>query len=518
MQEAIEQAKEDDIQILIFPALSVCGTGLHNLPGYSDFRIACREANNKITRSTEGLTVIFGTVASSVPGQLQETVIIAENGKENRRIPLNADPAWEMSIAEAAGLRIGIAVQNNNSGPEIGAASGVHGVNHEKTAGPPDFCIYLAAEPFDGEPAAEKIKTIQNKAVEAGCSLIYANQAGGNTPLIHDGTSLFANKDGEIIVRAARFTSARVDAVYEPADRVFRTPDRSPAEPVPSLTGEKFYALAAGVRDYLSKSKAAKKVLIGLSGGIDSALVCVIAAEALGPENVIAVTMPSRFSSPESVTDSRLLAANLGIELLEIPIEPVYNAFTEALKPVFKDRPFNVAEENLQSRTRGDLLMAIANKFGHMVLAPGNKSELAVGYCTLYGDMVGGLAVIGDLFKTEVFEMCTWLNTVYYNREIIPQAVIDKVPSAELRPGQQDTDSLPAYDVLDGILHYYLEHFYSFEEIIRQGFDPVVTRKVLGLVTANEHKRRQAAPVLKLSKSAYIIDYSGPLVQKTNRI
>ena len=275
-----------------------------------------------------------------------------------------------------------------------------------------------------------------------------------------------------------------------------------------------FSALVLGVKDYLKKSKLGNNVILGLSGGIDSALVCTIAKEAVGADNVLAVTMPSQYSSKGSVIDSKILAKNLGIKLIEIPIKPIYDAYLDQLVPLFDGTVENVAEENLQSRSRGDILMAISNKFGHMLLNTGNKSETAVGYCTLYGDMAGGLGVISDLYKTEVYDMCRWLNEEYYQKEIIPNSIITKEPSAELRPDQKDSDSLPDYGTLDTILQYYLEDQSSIEEIVARGFDENLVHKILRLVDINEHKRFQSAPGLKVSAKAFGSGRRWPIVQQ----
>lgn len=355
---------------------------------------------------------------------------------------------------------------------------------------------------------------LQKHANELDLPLFYVNQVGANTELIFDGDSLVLNKDGEIKSRAKRFANTYIDVAFDPSTKeieaVGNTSDRLD---VPERIESMFNGLVLGVRDYLIKTKVAEKVILGLSGGIDSAIVATIAKEALGAENVIAVTMPSEFSSKGSVSDSELLAKNLGIELLEVPIKPIYDSYLDQLEPVFEDTKFNVAEENLQSRTRGDLLMAIANKFGYMVLNTGNKSETAVGYCTLYGDMAGGLAVISDLYKTEVYDMCRWLNEYHYKNEVIPRSIIDKEPSAELRPDQKDSDSLPDYGTLDAILEYYLEHQLSREEIISQGFEEELVDRVLRLVDINEHKRYQAAPGLKMSAKAFGTGRRWPIVQ-----
>src|SRR6056297_401420 len=255
------------------------------------------------------------------------------------------------------------------------------------------------------------------------------------------------------------------------------------------------------------------KVVLGLSGGIDSALVCVLAAESLGPDRVTAITMPTEFSSSGSVSDSQKLAQNLGIELIEVSIQPIFSSFREQLNPVFEDLPFGVAEENLQSRIRGSLLMTYANKFGHFLLPTGNKSEYAVGYATLYGDMNGALAIIGDLYKTEVYELSRWLNSDYFKEEVIPEQILIKPPSAELRPDQKDSDSLPEYEVLDDILYHYIELQMSCSQIVELGHSEEVVRKITKLVDYNEFKRYQAAPILKLNSKSFGTGRRWPIVQ-----
>ncbi|MGK7391430.1 MAG: NAD(+) synthase, partial [Candidatus Cyclobacteriaceae bacterium M2_1C_046] len=275
-----------------------------------------------------------------------------------------------------------------------------------------------------------------------------------------------------------------------------------------------FKALVLGLQDYLSKTQITDKVILGLSGGIDSTLVACIATEALGPENVTGVTMPSKFSSEGSVTDSEKLAKNLGINFHQISIKDLYKTYLDKLEPLFKDTTFGVAEENLQSRIRGDLLMAISNKFGHMLLNSGNKSELATGYCTLYGDMAGGLGIIADLYKTEVYEMAEWLNGEYYKKEVIPQNIIDKPPSAELKPGQQDSDTLPDYNILDPILEFYIEKQLSLSDIVEQGYEKETVKNVINLVDRSEFKRYQSVPNLKISTKAFGTGRRWPIVQK----
>jgi NAD+ synthase (glutamine-hydrolysing) len=270
-------------------------------------------------------------------------------------------------------------------------------------------------------------------------------------------------------------------------------------------------ALVLGTRDYVAKC-GFQKAIIGLSGGIDSALVAAIAVEALGADNVQGVGMPSEFSSDGSVTDAELLARNLGISFSTIPIRSIYAEFNAALQPAFRGTPFGLAEENLQPRIRGSLLMALSNKTGALVLTTGNKSEMACGYCTLYGDMVGALAVVGDVYKTEVYALSRWLNR---DGEVIPEATLIKPPSAELRPGQRDTDSLPPYEVLDPILRAYIEEYCPVEEIVRtQNVDAGLVRKVIRLVELSEYKRQQAAPVLKVSRKSFGMGRRFPIAAK----
>ncbi len=275
-----------------------------------------------------------------------------------------------------------------------------------------------------------------------------------------------------------------------------------------------FKAIKLGLLDYVEKTGIGNKVVLGLSGGIDSALVAALAVETLGAENVKAITMPSAFSSEGSVSDSEILSQNLGIELYNIPIKEIYDQFDQSLNPLFDDLPFDTAEENLQSRIRGTLLMAYSNKFGNFLLATGNKSEYAVGYATLYGDMNGAIAIIGDLYKTEVFDLANWMNQFHYKKEVIPESIIQKAPSAELRPDQKDSDSLPEYELLDQILFCYLEEQLSAKEIAKKTGEPKAVNNVVSLVDRNEFKRFQAPPILKLSAKSFGSGRRWPIVQK----
>jgi NAD+ synthetase len=336
-----------------------------------------------------------------------------------------------------------------------------------------------------------------------GIPVLLSNQVGGNDSLVFDGSSLAIDAQGQLIAQAASFEEDLV--IVDP----FAAP---PIEaPTSDETEAAWKALVLGTRDYVRKC-GFRKALIALSGGIDSALVAAVAAEALGPENVMTVGMPSPYSSQGSIDDSRTLAANLGIRYEVIGITGLFSEFTHALDPLFQGLPPDLTEENIQSRIRGSLMMALSNKFGALVLTTGNKSEMAVGYCTLYGDMVGALAVIGDLVKTRVYAICHWLNR---DHEVIPHAILEKPPSAELRPDQKDTDSLPPYEMLDPILEAYVERYESPEEISQANGIPLdLVKQVVRLVERSEYKRQQAAPVLKVTSKSFGMGRRFPIAVK----
>ena len=356
----------------------------------------------------------------------------------------------------------------------------------------PRLILNISASPFNqGKPQVRQ-RMLAAIAERHNAFVLMVNQVGGNDGLVFDGSSIMLSPIGEVIGRAACFDE---DLVLVDTEN-FTADTRPPCDDIAQV----WQALVLGTRDYVRKC-GFSKVLVGLSGGIDSALVAAIAVEALGAENVIGVGMPTEYSSLGSIADARKLAKNLGIRFELLPIHEVFAEFQKVLDPLFRGTPFGLAEENLQPRIRGTLLMALSNKFGALVLTTGNKSEMAVGYCTLYGDMVGALAVIGDVYKTRVYELSHYANR---GREIIPQSTIDKPPSAELRPGQRDTDSLPPYDVLDPILKAYVERYLSAEQIAEeQNVDVGLVRSVLKLVEQSEYKRQQAAPVLKVTEKSF---------------
>jgi len=368
-----------------------------------------------------------------------------------------------------------------------------------------EIIVNLSSSPFSVHKPAIRFEMVAGLARAHQRPICYCNLVGGNDQLVFDGNSFAVNSTGNVIAQLAAFHED---------ERVVDTDSSSVIEFHEGLAGagpeQIFAALSLGLRDYCRKCNFHSTV-VGLSGGIDSAVTAVIAVDALGTENVTGVSMPSPYSSRGSIEDSRMLARNLGIKLFEIPITEAFQVFKAQFKEAFKGVPENETEENMQPRLRAMTLMALSNRFGHLVLSTGNKSELAVGYCTLYGDMAGGLAVISDVPKTMIYELARWINR---DREIIPTSTIEKAPSAELRPNQKDQDTLPPYEILDQILHLYVEENLSARDIIARGFDEKTVRWVQRRVDLNEYKREQAAPGLKVTSRAFGIGRKMPIAQR----
>ncbi|MEG5052890.1 MULTISPECIES: NAD+ synthase [unclassified Microcoleus] len=405
-----------------------------------------------------------------------------------------------------------------------------------------DLVVNLSASPYSAGKRGVRSAMLQHSVIRCGKPIIYANQVGGNDDIIFDGSSFAVNRKGDLIEVLASFETDFVVLEYDQAkqDLVGSNQqsaagiDAAPLSFYPAVgDAEIWAALVLGVRDYVRKC-GFSKVVLGLSGGIDSALVAAIATCAIGHENVLGVLMPSPYSSDHSVNDAVELARNLGIAIEQLPIGDLMETYDRTLANLFVNTTFGIAEENIQSRIRGNLLMAISNKFGHLLLSTGNKSEMAVGYCTLYGDMNGGLAVISDVPKTRVYSLCRWLNSGGYvgaappcppspypppcpplGKEIIPVNIINKAPSAELKPGQIDQDSLPDYDVLDDILYRLIEHHESAQKMVAAGHDEAVVKRVVKLVRQAEFKRRQAAPGLKISDRAFGTGWRMPIAKSS---
>jgi NAD+ synthase (glutamine-hydrolysing) len=385
----------------------------------------------------------------------------------------------------------------------------------------PDVMINLSASPFDYTHDEDRKATIKSNVTKYKLPLFYCNAVGSQTEIVFDGASLIFDAAANLCGELPRFEEAiqsfilnddgTIDApVIEPASRM---PDKelNPVSLEENLNIEMVHdAIVLGIKDYFTKMGFTKAIL-GSSGGIDSAVTLALACTALGKDNVRAVLMPSQYSTSHSVNDAEQLSMNLENPYDIIPVENIYNSFLNELKPIFKDQPFSIAEENIQSRTRGNLLMAIANKFGYILLNTSNKSELATGYGTLYGDMAGGIGVLGDCYKLQVYALAKYINR---DKEIIPNNIIAKPPSAELRPGQKDSDSLPEYEILDKILYQYIERRQGPNEIKAQGFDAVLVDRILKMVNVNEYKRNQFCPIIRISPKAFGVGRRMPIVGK----
>lgn len=421
---------------------------------------------------------------------------------EDRYFETAPGPGW----FEYKGKRIGVTIcEDIWSGPVVETSRHyAHDPVEQLAAAKVDVLLNLSASPWHYGKDSTRFEVVRDAARRVGCPVVYVNAVGGNDELVFDGHSMVVDQNGVLLGGLAPFaedaqvvdlngTEAKVHAGFKQDEMA-----------------DIFAALSLGLRDYAGKS-GFKHALVGLSGGIDSALTAALAADALGADNVTGVSLPSAISSDHSKTDAAALAANLGIHFHTVPIADVVSSAEATLQPLFADRARDVTEENIQARARGLLLMALSNKLGALLLTTGNKSEIAVGYCTLYGDMCGGLAVISDLPKVKVFALCEWINR---EREIIPWNTIRKPPSAELRPDQKDEDSLPPYPVLDAILKLYVEDGRSALEIIEQGFAADVVRDVIRKVDLNEYKRKQAAPGLKVTPLAFGVGRRIPIVQK----
>jgi NAD+ synthase (glutamine-hydrolysing) len=412
---------------------------------------------------------------------------------EDRYFVPGADPD---RIWEIAGVPVGVSICEDiwlpDGPPQAQAQAGAK------------VLLNINASPFHRGKAVEREEMLAARARAAGTPVVYVNLIGGQDELVFDGASVVIAADGTVLHRSPQFAQDRfildVSTDGPATGTCCVTPLLDPTEEV-------YTALVTGLGDYCRKN-GFSQVVIGLSGGIDSALTAAIAADALGGPNVWGITMPSRYSSEGSVSDSKALAANFGLRFDQIAMDDIFALYLKALAPVFEGTDSGVAEENIQSRIRGALLMAVSNKHGPMVVATGNKSEMAAGYATLYGDMAGGFAVLQDVFKTLVFDLARWRNR---NGEMIPENTITKPPSAELRPDQKDTDSLPPYEILDGILERYIEDDMGPSEIIRDGFDPELVRSITRMVDRNEYKRRQAAPGVKITTKAFGRDRRLPI-------
>ena len=537
--EAMERAEEAEADVLLLPELAITGYPPEDLLLRRSFIDQNVEALRQIAQASENTAVVVGFVDrvdgdrhkdDSVERGLANAAAVVADGAIRgiyHKVLLPNYGVFDEARYFAPGRvpeklwGIGGAVAGVSVCEDIWAADGPPARQAQAGA---KVLLNINGSPYHVGKSVERAALLAGEAQRSGVPVVYVNMVGGQDELVFDGDSMIFDAGGDVVFRAAQFAEEHFVVDVEVAEDEHdgglvsvsdgRVKTVTPAGPeiTPSLDAdaEIYTALVTGLRDYVHKN-GFRDVVIGLSGGIDSALTAAIAVDALGPDAVRGITMPTRFSSEGSVNHSVELARNLGCRIDEIPIETIFGEFVGALGPVFEGTEFDVAEENLQARIRGAILMAVSNKFGGMVVATGNKSEMAVGYATLYGDMAGGYAVLKDVFKTVVYRLAEWRNR---DGEVIPWATIHKPPSAELRPDQKDTDSLPEYDVLDAILQRYIETDEAPAAIVDEGFDADLVARVARMVDRNEYKRRQSAPGVRITQKAFGKDRRLPI---TNR-
>jgi NAD+ synthase (glutamine-hydrolysing) len=546
--QGIDQAIAAGADLVVFSELCICGYPPRDFLEFNDFINKCYESIDLIKQKTDKIGVIVGSPLRNpsakgkdlfnaalllhekqIKGVAHKTLLPTYDVFDEYRY---FEPGFEWNVIGFQGKKIALTIcedlWNLSDNPLYRLAPMDQLIGQS-----PDIMINISASPFDYDHDDDRKEVVRANVLRYGIPLVYCNTVGSQTEIVFDGGSHVFNKEGEIITEMKYFSedfavvnvdtngATNKNATVSTQDlqqldkemRVAKVKD--PHQIISYLTDEKnisqiHEALVLGIRDYFSKM-GFSKAIIGSSGGVDSAVTIALACEALGAANVRAILMPSQYSSGHSVSDAEQLSKNLGNPYDIIAIKDIYDAFLRSLAPVFKDLPFSIAEENIQSRSRGNLLMAIANKFGYILLNTSNKSELATGYGTLYGDMAGGLGVLGDLYKMQVFALAKYINR---NGEIIPENIITKPPSAELRPGQKDTDSLPDYAILDQILYQYIERRQGPKEIISLGLEAKVVERTLRLVNTNEYKRNQFCPIIRVSSKAFGVGRRMPIVGK----
>jgi NAD+ synthase (glutamine-hydrolysing) len=523
----IHKAREQGVDLVVFAELSVPGYPPRDFLEFDDFINKCYAAIDTIAAECTGIAAIVGSPSRN-PGdrgkRLYNSAWVLVNGKVDSIINKSLLPNYDVfdeyryfepnrlvTLVTFQGLKIALTICEDIW--DIGDDPlYVNSPMDELSKLQLDLMINVAASPFNYQQPKLRTEVMQANALRYGIPLIYVNQVGAQTELIFDGGSMAINNHGTVALQLSHFAEDMQILELVANDRKWEI--RNNALPSTDVIRDKIMlihdALVLGIRDYFRKM-GFKKAILGLSGGIDSAVTFVLAVKALGPENLRAIMLPSGFSSDHSVNDAIVLAQNLNVEYDIIPINDCYEQFRTTLQPLFGDRPFDVAEENIQARVRAVILMGLANKFGYILLNTSNKSEAAVGYGTLYGDMCGGLSVLGDVYKTDVFLLANYINL---NNEIIPVNTIVKPPSAELRPDQKDSDSLPAYEVLDSILFQYIEQRKGPQELVAMGFDQETVNRVMKLVNSNEWKRYQTPPILRISPKAFGMGRRMPIVGK----
>ncbi len=533
---AIEEAKAKGGDLILFSEMCVCGYPARDFVEFNDFINQCYQCIDEIKKHADTIGVLIGSPARNkikkgkdlfnaafflyekeIKAEIHKTCLPTYDVFDEYRY---FEPAYDWQVINFKGKKLAVTIcediWNLGDNPLYRNCP-----MDELMKQQPDLILNLSASPFDYTHDEDRKAVIKSNVIKYHLPLFYCNAVGSQTEIVFDGASLIFDKHANLCKALPMFEEAieyvilnndgTIDApIVEPASRV---PDKEllPISLEENLNIDQIYqALLLGIRDYFKKMNFTKAI-IGSSGGIDSAVTLVLACEALGKENVRAVLMPSPYSTDHSVDDAIELSKNLNNPYNIIRIDEVYESFLSTLKPVFNNLPFSLAEENLQSRTRGNILMSIANKFGYILLNTSNKSELATGYGTLYGDMAGGLGVLGDCYKLQVYTLAKYINR---NKEIIPINIIEKPPSAELRPNQKDSDSLPDYNILDKILYQYIERRLGPEEIKAQGFDAALVDRTLKMVNTNEYKRNQFCPIIRISPKAFGVGRRVPIVGK----
>ena len=539
--DAINIAKNNSADLIVFSELCVCGYPPRDFLDFNDFINKSYQSIEKIKQYADTIGVIIGSPDRNPQREGKDlfnaAFLLYEReikGIAHKTCLPNYDvfdeyryfePAYAWNVIEFKGKKIALTIcediWNLGDNPLYRVCPMDILMKQD-----PDLMINISASPFDYTHDADRRATIKSNVLKYKIPLIYCNATGSQTEIIFDGASLVFDKDANLCYQLVQFEEDLKEIilnddgtlespVIEPALAV---PDRllEPLQFIPELNIPQVYkAIILGIRDYFSKM-GFTKAIIGSSGGIDSAVTIALACEALGKENVRAILMPSEYSTSHSISDAEKLSKNLGNPYDIVPIRKIYDQFLHELKPTFAGTPFGIAEENIQARTRGNLLMAIANKFGYILLNTSNKSELAVGYGTLYGDMAGGIGVLGDCYKLQVYELAKYINsakeTSPAGRQIIPNNILTKAPSAELKPDQKDTDSLPPYEILDQILYQYIERVQGPAEIKAQGFDATLVDRILRMVNNNEYKRNQFCPIIRISPKAFGVGRRLPIV------
>ena len=531
--DAIKFAKIKNADLIVFSEMSVCGYPARDFMDFNDFVNKCYESIDIIKEHADTVGVIVGgpdrnpvregkdlfnaaflLYKKEIRGIAHKTCLPNYDVFDEYRY---FEPAFNWNVIEFKGKKIALTVCEDiwNLGDNPLYRICPMDILMKQR---PDFMINISASPFDYTHVEDRKAIIKANVLKYKLPLIYCNAIGSQTEIVFDGASLVFDKDANLCSQLPQFKEEIFEIILND-DGTIDKPVKEPAITIPSEPeplhftpdlniSQVYEAIVLGVGDYFKKM-GFTKAIIGSSGGIDSAVTLALACKALGSENVRAILMPSEFSTGHSVSDAEQLSKNLGNAYDIIPIKKIYNEFINELKPVFKDSPFSLAEENIQSRIRGNLLMAIANKFGYILLNTSNKSELATGYGTLYGDMAGGLGVLGDCYKMQIYELAKYINT---EKKIIPANIISKEPSAELRPDQKDTDSLPPYEILDKILYQYIEKVKGPNEIKTQQYDPVMVDRILRMVNINEYKRNQFCPVIRISPKAFGVGRRVPIV------